>query len=68
MRVFEKLPLITLATLAPAAAMAHPGPHPGDVGAALAHLGTSADHLLVIGLAISAATGLAALAIRQSRR
>jgi hypothetical protein len=61
MRIVKKLPLNALATLTPVAAFAHPGPHHGAIAA-------SAESLLLLGFAIAAAIGSAALYVEAARR
>jgi hypothetical protein len=61
MRIVKKLPLIALATLTPAAAFAHSGPHHDAIAA-------SAEPLLLLGFAIAAAIGSAALFVEAARR
>lgn len=60
MRVHTKLGLLTLASLAPAAAFAHPGPHRNEAAWILVHALTHPDHLLVIGVAVAVVVALAA--------
>jgi len=61
MRILGKLSLAAVASLAPAAALAHPGPHRDDAVWSLLHIVTNPDHWLVIGAGVAIALGSAAL-------
>ena len=50
------------ALLFPATAMAHPGPHPEELGWSLFHAFTEPDHLLTMALVIVCAAMIAAVA------
>jgi len=68
MRRLTKLPFIAIASLAPATAFAHPGPHRDDAAWTLLHLLSNPDHWLVIGAGVAIALGSAALLALQSQR
>ena len=61
MRILKKLSLIAVASLTPAAAFAHPGLHHASAAA-------GSEPLLLLGSAIAAAIGSAALYVEQARR
>jgi len=60
MRILRKLSLIAAASLTPVAAVAHPGLHHAGVAA-------SSESLLLLGFAIAAAIGSAALYFERAR-
>jgi len=53
------LSLLAFASLAPTAALAHPGPHRNEAAWVLVHVLTHSDHLLVIAAAIAVAAAFA---------
>jgi len=67
MRSLKKLPLIAIASLAPATAFAHAGPRHGDAWSLL-HVVSNPDHLLLIGVGVAIALGSAALLALQPQR
>lgn len=68
MRSLKTLPLIAIASLAPATAFAHAGPHHGDAAWSLLHVASNPDHLLFIGVGVAIALGSAALLALQPQR
>ncbi|HXY59299.1 MAG TPA: hypothetical protein VEH76_12040 [Methylocystis sp.] len=63
MRNLTGLSLLAFASLAPTAALAHPGPHRNEAAWLLVHALTHSDHLLVIVAAIAVALALAVAAL-----
>jgi acetoin utilization deacetylase AcuC-like enzyme len=61
MRILKWLSLVALAAITPTAALAHPGLHHAGVA-------TGSEPLLLLGFAIAAAIGSAALYVEQARR
>ena len=59
MRTLTNLSLLAFASLAPTAAVAHPGPHRNEAAWLLVHALTHSDHLLVIAAAVTVAVALA---------
>ncbi len=68
MRRLTKLPFIAIASLAPATAFAHAGPHHGDAAWSLLHVVSNSDHLLLIGVGVAIALGATALLVLQPQR
>jgi hypothetical protein len=68
MRALEKAPLVAVAALAPAAALAHPGPDREEVVWSLAHILANPGHLLVISAGVAIALDSAALVALQTQR
>jgi len=68
MRALKKLSLAGVASLPPAAAFAHPGPHRDDAVWSLLHILTNPDHWLVIGAGVAIAFGSAALVALRPQR
>jgi len=63
MRNLTGLSLLAIASLAPTAALAHPGPHRNEAAWLLVHFLTHSDHLLVIFAAVAVALALAVAAL-----